>query len=266
MPLSALALRRQERGPGDTLALALARSRGAEARELRDEEAARLDPDEAAANLIGRGYAPGMISQLSVRLAETLAELQGEQEKIQRGQLRQQRITRDHAAGKIDAFDIARMQDFDEGDQGKVERLERRAASLRLQLADAQAAIALRQRQEPADPLEAATRRAHETFRQLTRSKMAAAQAGRPAPRASRPKEGSRGAAAVRSEHCAFCSEDGVDDETSYLLHSDPELAVPVTPPQQAAQAQRGNLGPGYAVTPGCSGCGYVTCQCGAAG
>jgi hypothetical protein len=36
-----------------------------------------------------------------------------------------------------------------------------------------------------------------------------------------------------RSEQCLWCIEQNVDDETSYLLHSDPELNVPVTPPGQ---------------------------------
>jgi hypothetical protein len=40
-----------------------------------------------------------------------------------------------------------------------------------------------------------------------------------------------RRGAAVRSEMCVHCTDQGVDDETSYLLHSDPELNVPVTPP-----------------------------------
>jgi hypothetical protein len=49
-----------------------------------------------------------------------------------------------------------------------------------------------------------------------------------------------RGGAAVRSEYCVHCTEQGVDDETSYLLHSDPELNVPVTPPgTQVEDGQR---------------------------
>ena len=55
LPLTNMALARQHRGPGDTLALALARSRAAEAREIRDEAAAAPDPDERAAGLIARG-------------------------------------------------------------------------------------------------------------------------------------------------------------------------------------------------------------------
>jgi hypothetical protein len=45
----------------------------------------------------------------------------------------------------------------------------------------------------------------------------------------SRPK--GPGGVAVRSEYCVHCTAEGVDDETSYLLHSDPDLNVPVTLP-----------------------------------
>ncbi len=53
----------------------------------------------------------------------------------------------------------------------------------------------------------------------------------------------SRGDPAARSEYCVHCIDQGVDDETSYLLHSDPELNVPVTSPAtQAAQAEADRL------------------------
>jgi hypothetical protein len=54
---------------------------------------------------------------------------------------------------------------------------------------------------------------------------------------AGRPKEVSRarGAVAVRSESCQWCIDQNVSDHDSYLLHSDPELNVPVTTPEQAA-------------------------------
>jgi len=41
---------------------------------------------------------------------------------------------------------------------------------------------------------------------------------------------------AVRSEHCIHCINQGVSDEDSYLLHSDPELNVPVTTTREQAQ------------------------------
>ncbi len=43
---------------------------------------------------------------------------------------------------------------------------------------------------------------------------------------------------AARSEYCVYCTEGGVDDDTSRLLHSDPEFNVPVTTPEQARQAE----------------------------
>jgi hypothetical protein len=75
---------------------------------------------------------------------------------------------------------------------------------------------------------------AHREYVQTSQAAQAAAQAGTPW-RARRPFA-SRGAA-VRSEHCIHCINQGVSDEDSYLLHSDPELNVPVTSPAQAAQA-----------------------------
>lgn len=51
-----------------------------------------------------------------------------------------------------------------------------------------------------------------------------------------RPRRGgtraiTRSGTAVRSEDCVWCTQEGVSDEESYLLHSDPDLACPVTPP-----------------------------------
>jgi hypothetical protein len=178
MPLTSMLLGMRERGPGDTLEIAAARSRAAEARELRDEQAGSLDPDEHAAALVNRGYAPGMTSQLSARLAETLAELQAEREKIERGQRRQERIRREHDAGRISVFDIMNMPDVDEGDAARAEKLELRATSLRRQIAEASAMITP-QRREAEDPLEAATRHAHRIFVEATRQRMADAAAGR---------------------------------------------------------------------------------------
>jgi hypothetical protein len=224
MPLSGMLLAAKERGPGDELAIALARSQGAEARQARDADASAVDPDTRAANMIARGVLPGQVSELSRRLGDTLAGLQAEQEKIERGQRRQERIQRDHQAGRITAFDIAGM-DFDEGDPGTVERLERRADSLRRQIGEAAELMA--PQRAPEDPLEAASRRAHEVFREMTRAKLAAAEAGLPAPRPF--ASAGRGSLAVRSEDCIHCAENNVSDEDSYLLHSDPEFGVPVT-------------------------------------
>lgn len=180
MPMASMLAQRRE-NQASPLEEALARSAAAEAREAREEAAAAADPDERAANMIARGILPGQVSGLSQRLGDTLAELQGEQEKIERAQRRQERIKRDHQAGRITVFDIARM-DFDEGDPGKVARLERRAESLRRQIAETAGLTA--PRREPEDPLQAATRRAHDAFIEVTRQRIAeaAARTGEPRP------------------------------------------------------------------------------------
>jgi hypothetical protein len=36
-----------------------------------------------------------------------------------------------------------------------------------------------------------------------------------------------------------YCTKEGLDDETSYLLHSDPEYDCPPTSPEQAAKAEQ---------------------------
>jgi hypothetical protein len=239
MPMTSMVLATRQH-EGDTLAIALARSQAQERREFREAAAGAVDADERAANLVARGLMPGQVSELNIRLADTQAQLADEEAKLERAAKRQERIRRDHAAGKIDVFDIARMQaaDTDEGDPAAVERLTRRRDSLQRQLAEAMQLMA--PQRAPEDPLEAASRRAHQVFREVTRQRMADAQAGRAAPRERRPfASASRGGLAVRSEHCVYCTEAGVDDQTSYLLHSDPEFAVPVTSPEQAAQAER---------------------------
>lgn len=222
MPLSGLLMQNRERGPGDELLMAAARSAGAEAREARLAAAGAPDPDERAAAMINRGLAPGMITDLGQRLAEVEAQLAGEEAKLERSARRSQRIQRDHAAGRITAFDIARtMGDGDDGDEAAVERLRRRAGRLRGQLADAQAAITPQQ-ERVTDPLEAASRHAHQVFVEATRAKMAAAQAGLPAPRPFGSP--SRGGVAVRSEvTCSGCLDVGASPEESFLIHQDPE-------------------------------------------
>src|SRR5260370_547228 len=76
-----------------------------------------------------------------MRLGDTMAELEAEREKIEAGKRRQEHLRRAHDADQITVFDIARMQDFDEGDQGTVERLARRAEGLRKQIGEAQGMI-----------------------------------------------------------------------------------------------------------------------------
>src|SRR5258708_19040327 len=111
LPTANMLLSQRERGAGDVLAEAMARSQAAEARQAREEAAAALDPDEHAANLITAGYAPGMLTDLSRRLGETMAELADERAKIERGKRREQRVMADHAAGRIGAWDIQRALD-----------------------------------------------------------------------------------------------------------------------------------------------------------
>jgi hypothetical protein len=182
LPVTNLMLSMRQRAPGGVLENALARSRAAEAREARDEAAAARDPDEHAANLITRGYSPGLLSQLSQRLGDTVAELADEKDKLAKAARRQEWAAREHAAGRVDVFRMQAMMDGDDGDEGQVRLLERRAESLRRQMAEAQEMIAPPLRREE-DPLEAATRRAHKAFAEVTRARMAEAEARRPAPR-----------------------------------------------------------------------------------
>jgi hypothetical protein len=171
--------RERRAGPLET---ALARSRATEAREAREAAANAPDPDERAANLVAAGYSPGLLNELSQRLGDTVAELEAEREKIERGARRQEIAGREHAAGRADVWQMQRMLDGDFGDQAVVERLERRADGIRRQIAEAQEMIAPPQQRET-DPLEAASRHAHQVFAELTRQRFAEAQAGRPEPR-----------------------------------------------------------------------------------
>jgi hypothetical protein len=77
------------------------------------------------------------------------------------------------------------MLDGDDGDENRVAMLERRADSLRRQIGEAQAMIAP-PRQRDLDPVEAASRAAHEAFREVTRARWAEAQGGS-RPRRERP-------------------------------------------------------------------------------
>jgi len=208
MPVTEMMLARQQRRAGP-LETALARSAANDIRDAREAAANAPDPGERAANLVSRGYTPGLASQLAQRLGDTMAEIEAENAKIEKGKRRQEHLHRAHAAGQITAWDIVRGQDFDEGDPGRVEMLERRADDLRRQIKDAQAAIAPPERRTP-DPLEAASRHAHQVFVEATRARMAEAQSGtvRPAPR-ERPPFGSvsRGRSAEHTgPDCRVCA------------------------------------------------------------
>jgi hypothetical protein len=230
MPTTSFLLDMHDRRAG-VLETSLARAAAAEAREDREAAASAPDPDERAAQLVTRGLRPGMISDLGQRLADAEGELAAEREKIAKGERVAARVRGMLERGQLGGLEASRMMDGDFGDEHRAEQLERRADRLRQQLAAAQTMIAP-QREQPADPLEAATRTAHDVFREVTRQRMAEAQAGT-ARREPRPfGYASRAGAAVRSEMCVHCTADGVSDELSYLLHSDPELNVPVTPPE----------------------------------
>ena len=154
----------------------------ARAAHARDREPEPVDPDDRMAAMVTRGYRPGALRSLSEQLGDTVAELEAEREKIEKGARRQEIAAREHAAGRADVWQMQRMLDGDFGDQAEVERLERRADGLRRQIAEAQAMIAPPQ-QRDLDGVEAASRRAHQVFVEVTRARMAEAEAGRPEPR-----------------------------------------------------------------------------------
>jgi hypothetical protein len=190
MPLTQLALARQERRAGP-LETALARSRADDVCAARDEAAFAPDPDERAANLVSRGYSPGLLQELAQRLGDTQSELEAERDKIEKAAKRAQFAAREHAAGRADVSRMLSMMDGDDGDESRVAMLERRAQSLGRQLAEAQNLISPPQARD-VDAVEAASRAAHEVFREVTRAAWEAAQSGtaRPAPR-ERPPFGS---------------------------------------------------------------------------
>ena len=223
MPLTEMALARQQRRAGP-LETALARSAANDIREAREAAANAPDPDERAANFVARGYQPGLLYELSQRLGDTTAELEAERDKLEKAARRAQFAAREHAAGRADVSRMLAMMDGDDGDASRVAMLERRAESLRRQIAEAQDMIAPPQARD-LDPVEAASRAAHEVFREVTRAAWEAAQSGtaRPAPR-ERPPFGSvsrgrstehtgpdcRVCAAARERDAARAREDAV--------------------------------------------------------
>lgn len=182
MPLAEHLLGMRQRGPGDTLAIAMARGRALEVREEREAAASARDPDEFAAGLIGRGYTPGLLSQLSQQLGDVTAAIQAEHEKLDKRERVAARAQAMLERGQIGALDASRMLDGDFGDEGRVRQLERRAGSLRDQIRQASEAAAPPESRQP-DQFASANRAAHELFREVTRARMEAAQAGRSEPR-----------------------------------------------------------------------------------
>lgn len=213
--------------------------RALHAPEPRDPEP--RDPDEIAACLMARGYPAGHVSDLAQRLAEKSAELAGEREKIERGEKVTARVRELLSRGQIGAMEAHQRVDADFGDVRRAEQLQRQCANLQRQVDEAAAMIS--PRPEAPDQFAQVNRTAqtaHELFAATTRQRMADAQAGKPQ-RARRPKElsRSRGADAVRTENCIWCIQAGVDDETAFLLHSDPERPLAVTPPGTVPQAEQ---------------------------
>ena len=236
---------RAEPGPVDPLE---------RARLAPDKPDVPFDADEHAANLLARRYAPGQLTDLALRLADTEAELAAERDKLEKGRRRAEHVRRAHQAGQIRAWDIPEALG-DEGDAHRAAQLERRAGRLREQMAEAAQMISPPEQRQP-DQVQAAVQRAaraHREFAEATRSAMAGTQARRPEPR---PFAG-RGVGA-RSEQCVHCIEQGVSDETSYLLHSDPELSVPVTSPgAQATQVPQAQADRQWAEADRLMGLGY---------
>jgi hypothetical protein len=181
MPVTAMLLGRQERRAG-VVETALARSAAADVRQALEEAAAAPDPDERAAGLLAGGYKPGLLYELQQRLGDVQAELESERSKIEKGRLRQERIAREQAAGRITGLDVFRMQDFDEGDRARCEQLERRAAAISRQIVEASQAISPAPQRDP-DPVTAASRAAHDEFVAVTRARLS----GSPRPAAPRP-------------------------------------------------------------------------------
>jgi hypothetical protein len=192
--------------PGAVLAQSLARAAAEEVREERERAAVAHDPDDYAAGLVARGYMPGLVSQLSQRLGDTMAELEEENGKIEKAAKRSEHLRRAHEAGRITAFDIARsLGEGDEGDPSRVAMLERRVAKLKQQIGEAQDAISP-PRDRPLDGVESASRHARAVLGEVIRPRE------RPAPPELPPFAGSVSRGAGRStEHtgpdCWVCEQ-----------------------------------------------------------
>jgi hypothetical protein len=155
---------------------------------------------------VARGYTPGLLQYLAQRLGDTTAEIEAENEKIEKGKRRAAHVMRMQANGQIRAWDVPAALG-DEGDPGRVAQLERQAESLRRQIGEAQAVISPPQARD-LDPVEAASRAAHGAFVEVTRARLAEAQARAPAPR-ERPPFGSvsRGGSAEHTgPDCQVCA------------------------------------------------------------
>jgi hypothetical protein len=144
---------------------------------------------------------------------------------------------------------MIRMMDGDFGDAHRAEQLEKRAAGIRRQIAEAQDMISPQPLRDQ-DPLEAATRRANAAFREVTRQRMAEAQQSRPQ---ARPPFASRAAAgAVAADvTCADCVKAGATAEQSAEIHAGMD---------RGAVASR--AGSGYSEWLPCQRCGVPADRC----
>lgn len=265
LPLTGMLLARGE-CQTSALEIALARTRGEEARADRQAAASAPDADERCANMIAAGLAPGQVSELAQRHADAVRAAQGEREKIAAGERAAERVRGMLERGQIGALEASRLMDPDPdpdtgdskfGDAHRAEQLEARAESLGRQLADAQA-MASPPPQRDADPLEAASRRAHEAFVSATRAAIADAEAG---VRRSGPRPFAASASASRgggTEHtgpgCLVCAE---------VRHM--EAGPDPYPPDAVITTGYGEASR-YVPAQACSGCGNVYCRCGVAG
>jgi hypothetical protein len=181
-----------------------------------DKPDVHRDPDETMANLMARGYAPGQLSDLARRLADAQGELAAVEERNERAVRRRERVAQDHAAGRITAFDIMRM-DLDEPDAHRARMLAQRCDQLRQQLEDVTMTITPGPQRAP-DALEAASRRArqagHEAFRAATQE---AIRGTRRAPRERRPFASGGGAGAP---DCPDCQAAGASRSESARIHA----------------------------------------------
>jgi hypothetical protein len=116
------------------------------------------------------------------------------------------------------------MMDGDGGGESRVALLERRVQSLQRQIEEAQAAISP-PAQRDLDPVEAASRAAHQAFREATRAAWEAAQAGTPrrAPRERRPfaSVSRSGGAEHTGPDCRVCAAARVQERARALADAE---------------------------------------------
>ena len=290
MPLTGLMMANRERGPGDTLAVALARSASADARAAQDARQYARDPDEIAAAMVSRGYLPGMTSGLAQRIQDAESALAGARQKREDHAKAIQRYSALRDKGQISVLDAAQRMDAAEGpDEAEISRLEKNLERLQHRQDQAQTAITGAVR-GPEDPLEAASRRAHTAFVEATRAMLAQAEAGQPltAPRpfgsASRggaaecPGPGCEVCAACPDGPCELCAADhrraasrSAGEAARSLEHTGADCWVCAEgrkrdAARDASYSAPDSCTPGYLPPQVCSDCRQVDCVCGQAG